>query len=121
MSRLRKKVLVFLDNVGDQSGCHRNPDRSFFYKGRQFPVCARCTGVAIGQLTAIIVSFFMNIKVAVSCVCLLIMGTDWSIQELGLKESTNVRRFFTGILGGFGFFSLYCTCIKRFFSLFKNK
>lgn len=25
-------------------GCHRRPERSFFYKGRQFPICARCTG-----------------------------------------------------------------------------
>ena len=25
--------------------CHQRPDRSFFWDGHQFPVCARCTGL----------------------------------------------------------------------------
>jgi uncharacterized membrane protein len=34
--------------------CHQRPERSFFWGGHQFPVCARCTGLylssAIGLL-----------------------------------------------------------------------
>ncbi|MGG7175281.1 DUF2085 domain-containing protein [Clostridium neonatale] len=25
-------------------GCHQLPDRSFFIRSYQFPICARCTG-----------------------------------------------------------------------------
>ena len=35
-----------------------------------------------------------------------IMGFDWGIQELNIKESNNYRRLITGILGGFGLFSI---------------
>ena len=28
--------------------CHQKPDRSFFSCGRQWPVCARCTGLYLG-------------------------------------------------------------------------
>lgn len=31
-----------------------------------------------------------------------VMLTDWSLQYFGIKESTNSRRFVTGLIGGFG-------------------
>ena len=36
---------VSLMEYGHKIGCHQMPERSFFYKEYQFPVCARCTGV----------------------------------------------------------------------------
>ncbi|MEI3349189.1 MAG: DUF2085 domain-containing protein [Dysosmobacter sp.] len=36
-------------SVGHTLGCHQRPDRSFFFHGKQFPVCARCTGVFLGE------------------------------------------------------------------------
>ena len=33
-------------------GCHCRSDRSFFFRGKQFPLCARCTGELIGILLA---------------------------------------------------------------------
>lgn len=87
--------------------------RSFFVKGLQFPVCARCTGVIAGQLTALI-AFPFRIPLSVCIACLAVMGLDWSIQELGIKSSTNPRKFLTGILGGFGLFSLYVNIFKLF-------
>ncbi len=113
MSNMRKTMVDFLDDLGKYSGCHRMPERSFFYKGRQFPVCARCTGVCIGQLSAVIVNIFYRIPLTVSLFCLAVMGIDWSIQECGIKPSTNGRRLITGISGGFGLFSIYIAILKH--------
>lgn len=100
------------DMIGEHSGCHRMPDRSFFWRGRQFPVCARCTGVCIGQSAAILINLFTNISYLVSVLFLSIMGLDWAAQEYKLKASTNYRRLFTGLLGGFGLYNLYCIFFK---------
>lgn len=113
MSKLRKQMVNFIDEIGEQSGCHRLPERSFFYKGHQFPVCARCTGVCFGQICAVVLNFFANIPAAISFIFLGSMGLDWLIQEVGIKESNNYRRLFTGILGGFGLFNLYCIVFKK--------
>lgn len=88
------------------------PERSFFYKGKQFPVCARCTGVILGQLCAIIIGMTRDISLRVSLILLSAMGIDWGLQEFKVKESTNVRRFVTGLLGGFGFYSALIKIIK---------
>lgn len=42
-----------------------------------------------------------------------LMGLDWGIQRIGLLESTNPRRFLTGICGGIGTAFFY----TRIFSL----
>ena len=34
--------------------CHRKPERSFFFRGHQFPVCARCTGFYISGITTML-------------------------------------------------------------------
>ena len=84
-------MVNLLNEIGQLSGCHRMPERSFFYKGYQFPVCARCTGVCLGQLTAIIVNLFYKIPLKFALICLTIMGFDWGIQELKIIPSTNFR------------------------------
>ena len=67
-------------------GCHCRPDRSFFYKGRQFPICARCTGELVGML--------------LSPVWLIAFGLpDW-------RQSGNLRRLVTGMLFGFALIGL---------------
>ena len=43
-------------------GCHQKPERSFFYKGYQFPVCARCTGVVISSIISVVFSFLQPIR-----------------------------------------------------------
>ncbi len=77
----------WMDEIGELSGCHRMPERSFFYKGHQFPVCARCTGVSIGQFAAVIFNFFLDIPAAISFIFLGSMGIDWLLQETGIKKS----------------------------------
>lgn len=119
MSKLRQSVLSTLRIIGNHSGCHQIAERSFFVKGLQFPVCARCTGVMAGQLTALI-AIPLRIPLSVCIACLTVMGLDWSIQEIGIKSSTNSRRFLTGVLGGFGLFSLYVNIFKFFLKVMNH-
>jgi uncharacterized membrane protein len=108
MPKLRETVLDLLQDIGDRSGCHQMPERSFKIGSYVFPVCARCTGVFFGQLAAVILALFGVICPYYIALCLLgVMGLDWLIQRVGLRESTNARRLVTGILGGFGLFSIY--------------
>lgn len=80
--------------------CHKLPERSFFYKGKQFPICARCTGILIGYVIAIIGIFFINIPFLLCLTLLLPIGIDGIGQYLGKWTSTNIRRLITGILAG---------------------
>lgn len=87
--------------------CHRMPSRSFFYKGKQFPVCARCTGAYIGFLSAplfifdiIYINWFWTI--------LLILPTtiDGLTQAYMNRESNNILRVITGFMYGVGLMAL---------------
>lgn len=92
--------------LGHKLGCHQLAHRSFFYKEYQFPVCARCTGVIISSIIAMIMFFFYPINFLIAILLSFIMFIDWFIQYIEIKESTNTRRFATGILGGYGFMTL---------------
>jgi len=83
--------------------CHRRPDRSFHCRGKQFPICARCTGILLGYFIGYGSAFFTGVisvyYALLLCVPLIIDGV---IQFLTSYESTNLRRLFTGILTGAG-------------------
>jgi len=98
--------------------CHKRPDRSFYFRGKQFPVCARCTGVFIGQISMILL-LILGIKPSwiVSFFLLGVMFLDWFIQYIGLLESTNFRRLVTGITGGMGIVGVYYFIIKILFNV----
>lgn len=80
--------------------CHKLPERSFFYKGKKFPICARCTGILIGYILASIGIFFVNIPLLFCLALLIPIGIDGIGQYLGKWTSTNRRRLITGILAG---------------------
>lgn len=121
MSKLRQSFLETIRIMGNHSGCHQMPERSFFYKGKQFPVCARCTGVTIGEFFALLLFCCKKaIRIPSALACLGIMGIDWGIQEAGIQESTNMRRLITGFFGGLGVVSLYIIILKKIFHFFKN-
>ncbi|MBQ7242777.1 MAG: DUF2085 domain-containing protein [Bacilli bacterium] len=43
---------------------HQLPNRSFFFHGRQFPLCARCSGILLGIVVSpLICAFGLNQKV----------------------------------------------------------
>lgn len=82
--------------------CHQLPERSFFIKGYQMPVCARCVGVFISSILALIIFFKKRISFIASVLMSLVMLIDWSLQFFNIKSSTNIRRLITGLIGGFG-------------------
>ncbi|MBQ7756578.1 MAG: DUF2085 domain-containing protein [Oscillospiraceae bacterium] len=103
---MQNKHWILLMRLGDIIGCHQLPERSFFINKYQFPVCARCTGVIISSIIALFV--FIRYKTPfITCFFMsYVMFMDWFIQYLQIKESTNVRRFITGLIGGFGYSTL---------------
>lgn len=91
--------------------CHRRPDRSFFYKGKQFPVCARCTGTAIGFLSLPLFALKLLTFGWWSFLLMLLPAyIDGSSQAMGWRESNNWLRLFTGILLGVAQMSLVAFC-----------
>lgn len=96
-----------LMSIGEKLGCHQMPERSFFYKEYQFPVCARCTGVILSSIVSLFV--FLKKKLPIWC-CIIMSGImfgDWFIQFIGWKKSNNKRRLITGLIGGFGYSTLH--------------
>lgn len=113
-----KKWVKYMD-IGRKLGCHQRADRSFQIKGYQFPVCARCTGVLLGYFFAILLNICIhsNMLIYFSIAFCIIMFVDWWIQYLNIKESNNIRRLFTGILGGIGIFSLFVIIVENIIKL----
>lgn len=93
---------VFL-SVGHMLGCHQRPDRSFFFHGKQFPVCARCTGVFLGECVSLLSFRWIRPSPPLLLFFCGTMFLDWLIQALAIRESTNLRRLVTGLLGGYGY------------------
>lgn len=106
--------------AGEICGCHQRADRSFFINGWQFPVCARCTGVIIGQAAGSFVCMRKKIPLYASAICCEATLLDWSLQQAGIKPSTNLRRLVTGFLGGFGLTAVYAESFRRLAGLAKS-
>ena len=106
------RIWIMLMKMGAQTGCHQRPERSIFIKGYQFPVCARCSGVLCGELMAILFGRKRS-NVKIGSVLMGIMFLDWLIQYLDILESNNPRRFVTGIMGGYGAWSIYLIILRE--------
>jgi uncharacterized membrane protein len=80
--------------------CHQKPERSFFYKEKQFPVCSRCTGIVIGAAAGFVLASLTQptLIFVLGFIPLIIDGTT---QYYGLRTSNNTLRFVTGLLCGF--------------------
>ena len=102
-----------LMKAGKRLGCHQKPERSFFFQGKyQYPICARCTGVIVGEIIAIICLFIFRLKWWMILLLLAPMGVDWVLQRINVLPSTNIRRLITGILGGFALTYVYFYVIE---------
>ena len=108
----------YLMAFGKLSGCHQLPERSFFIKGQQFPVCARCTGAFIGYIAGGILYFFIHINIFLCLFFCLVMFIDWYIQYKKIFHSNNIRRVITGFLCGFGMIQIYLSILQKIFNFF---
>src|ERR1700680_1464089 len=89
--------------VGRLIGCHQRSDRSYFIRGRQLPLCARC----LGMVTGLAFAPMSNISITVAAILLLPMLLDGSTQLLGLRQSSNSLRLATGSAFGLGVGALF--------------
>lgn len=94
-------------------GCHQMPSRSFFIHGYQMPLCARCTGIIVGEvLGLILVSCCFSINIFYAILMIVPMGIDGIIQLKYNYESTNIRRVLTGCMAGVGIIFCVINAIK---------
>lgn len=85
-------------------GCHARPDRSFYFRGKQFPICARCTGELVGMLAGIPIAIFWGCpSFEIVLLMMVPLVFDGFLQRLTSYESGNIRRLLTGILFGIAF------------------
>ncbi len=101
-ARFEKQIRFIYKWLPIFCGCHQRPERSFFVKGVQMPVCARCEGELIGALAALVAVWFIRPPYWLMAVIMIPMAADGLIQALTKYESTNWRRLITGMLFGFG-------------------
>ena len=110
---MRKAVGAYLDwCLPLLFGCHRRPDRSFHFRGRQFPICARCTGELIGLLAGL-TGLWRHPPVFFLIVLLFPMIVDGVAQLLLPYQSTNMRRLLTGMLFGYAVVCLLIVAAKE--------
>lgn len=83
-------------------GCHCRDDRSFHWKGMKFPICARCTGMLVGTLVVLILGWWLLPSFPMGVLMMMPLIVDGTVQMRTSYESTNIRRFLTGILFGYG-------------------
>lgn len=81
--------------------CHRLPERSLYFRGKPLPICARCTGIIVGYVLALIM-LVLGYKINLLHVVLLMIPlvVDGFLQAAGVWESTNTRRLITGSMAG---------------------
>lgn len=103
----KEKIWIKSMEFGHILGCHQMESRSFSFFGYQFPLCARCTGVLLGEILGIVsICFGIRLKWYIIIPLIAIMGIDWFIQYLQIQSSNNIRRLITGTLCGVGL--TYC-------------
>lgn len=81
------------------------PNRSFFIGEYQFPLCARCTGIALGYIAALLIAPFRSFGYYIAFL-MSPLAIDGTVQYFTNYESTNLKRIMTGILYGFAFTSI---------------
>lgn len=100
------KLWTMLMRIGGYT-CHQMHERSFSYRGYQFPVCARCTGIFVGQIIGLIcIILGFRINLLWSLVLIIPMAIDGLVQLMKIMQSNNIRRFITGSISGIGYTNL---------------
>jgi len=95
--------------------CHQLPERTLQAGGLYFSVCARDTGIYIGVLLSILATIIIYARqhpkpgnlprwpLVVGIIALFIpMALDGVTSYAGWRETSNLLRYFTGLLAGIG-------------------
>ncbi|MBQ8692570.1 MAG: DUF2085 domain-containing protein [Synergistaceae bacterium] len=123
MKNLWERILIrlFVDNIllDKYWHCHQMGKRSFFVSGRQFHLCARCTGILVGYCLSPLLWLLIGQKIIIFfLVFLLTMAVDGFTQLAGWRESFNLLRFVTGLGFGLGFLPFCILSLVQVFSFF---
>lgn len=96
-------------------GCHQLKERSFYFNGHPFPICARCTGQLIGILIYPLIRFFLDLNLLTSFIMILPLIIDGTLQLKTSYTSNNYKRLITGMCFSVGMLSMFImSCIFAF-------
>lgn len=102
--------------IGKRMGCHQLSSRSFFYHQYQFPLCARCTGIVIGEYIVAPIALLLGFQsMILNGVLFFLMVIDGMLQYIHILESNNRRRFITGLGAGFALMSTFVWVVMKIF------
>lgn len=90
--------------------CHRRPERSFRVGNRQFPICARCTGIFLGALVFPLWMPLHDCGMSLFLLAVVTNAIDGLSQLTGRHESVNSVRLFLGM-------ALSCGAVAAFSQL----
>lgn len=93
--------------------CHQLPNRSFFFHGRQFPLCARCSGILLGIVVSPLICAFAPENMYISLALIGLMVVDGLTQLKGWRESNNWLRLFTGVCFSYGIVSVVFHIVEK--------
>ena len=100
-------TVKFMDKKIIFAFCHRQEDRCIKLFGHTSFLCARCTGMIIGFIPALILLVLnKTLPWTLSFVLIFPLIFDGLSQLIGIRKSTNLIRLITGILFVLGFLSL---------------
>jgi uncharacterized membrane protein len=87
--------------------CHQTPERSFYIAGHPLAVCARCTGLYVGFMSAVVFYPLMtSLKRTYTperkwlFIAAAPLAIDFGLGFVGLWENNHASRFLTGALLG---------------------
>lgn len=91
--------MLFVDSTFWYSrwSCHRLPCRSLSIYGRQFSICARCTGLVIGITLLPLTVYLYGRADFLPLFGMALFFLDGGTQALGMRRSRNSWRLLTGI------------------------
>lgn len=98
------KIWMKLMEAGSIAGCHQMAERSFFFRGYQFPLCARCTGIFLGHIIGFVL-YLAGLWIPFSILLLMWVpcAVDGLVQKYTKYVSNNLKRIVTGVLVGISY------------------
>lgn len=97
VTRIYPKLLIAGAKI-----CHQREDRSFHAGIRKWPVCARCSGIYLALLPALVIASVLASNPILGAFLLLPLVIDGVTQLFTRYESNNALRFITGVLWSAG-------------------